>query len=50
LLFDLIIEQAQEDNISALIVTHDWQRIENKELFTLSAKLTSMQSSEFLPL
>lgn len=49
LLFDLIIEQAQQDNIAAMIVTHDWQRIENKGLFTLSAKLTSMQSSEFLP-
>ena len=50
LLFDLIIEQAQQDNIAALIVTHDWQRIENKGLFTLSAKLSSTQSSEFLPL
>ncbi|QYN42873.1 ABC transporter ATP-binding protein [Gilliamella sp. ESL0443] len=49
LLFDLIIEQAQQDNIAAMIVTHDWQSIENKGLFTLSAKLTSMQSSEFLP-
>lgn len=49
LLFDLIIEQAQQDNIAAMIVTHDWQRIENKGLLTLSAKLTSMQSSEFLP-
>ena len=50
LLFDLIIEQAQQDNIAAMIVTHDWQRIENKGLFTLSAKLSSTQSSEFLPL
>ena len=50
LLFDLIIEQAQQDNIAAMIVTHDLQRIANKGLFTLSAKLTSSQSSEFLPL
>ncbi|MWN32015.1 ATP-binding cassette domain-containing protein [Gilliamella sp. Pra-s65] len=49
LLFDLIIEQAKQDNIAAMIVTHDWQRIANKGLFTLSAKLTSPQSSEFLP-
>nr|WP_218059492.1 ABC transporter ATP-binding protein [Gilliamella apicola] len=50
LLFNLIIEQAQQDKIAAMIVTHDWQRIANKELLTLSAKLTSAQSSEFLPL
>ncbi|OCG22713.1 ABC transporter ATP-binding protein [Gilliamella sp. App2-1] len=50
LLFNLIIEQAQQDNIAAMIVTHDWQRIANKELLTLSAKLISAQSSEFLPL
>ena len=50
LLFDLIIEQAQQDNIAAIIVTHDWQRISTKGLFTLSAKLVSSHSSEFLPL
>ncbi|NUF50370.1 ABC transporter ATP-binding protein [Gilliamella sp. ESL0250] len=50
LLFDLIIEQAQQDNIAAMIVTHDWQRIADKGLLTLSAKLTSAQSSEFSPL
>ncbi|WP_294964544.1 ATP-binding cassette domain-containing protein [uncultured Gilliamella sp.] len=50
LLFDLIIQQAQQDNIAAIIVTHDWQRIANKGLFTLSAQLTSPQSSTFLPL
>lgn len=50
LLFDLIIEQAKQDNIAAIIVTHDWQRISTKGLFTLSAKLVSSHSSEFLPL
>lgn len=50
LLFDLIIEQAKQDNIAAIIVTHDWQRISTKGLFTLSAKLISSHSSEFLPL
>ncbi|OCG66948.1 ABC transporter ATP-binding protein [Gilliamella sp. Nev5-1] len=50
LLFDLIIEQAQQDNIAVMIVTHDWQRIASKGLFTLSANLTSPQSSVFLPL
>ena len=50
LLFDLIIEQAKQDNITAIIVTHDWQRISTKGLFTLSAKLVSSHSSEFLPL
>lgn len=50
LLFDLIIEQAKQDNIAAMIVTHDWQRIASKGLFTLSAKLNSPQSSVFLPL
>ncbi|OCF93137.1 ABC transporter ATP-binding protein [Gilliamella sp. wkB7] len=50
LLFDLIIEQAQQDNIAVIIVTHDWQRISTKGLFTLSAKLVSSHSSEFLPL
>ncbi|WP_334327701.1 ABC transporter ATP-binding protein [Gilliamella apicola] len=50
LLFDLIIEQAKQDNIATIIVTHDWQRISTKGLFTLSAKLVSSHSSEFLPL
>lgn len=50
LLFDLIIEQAKQDNIAAMIVTHDWQRIASKGLFTLLAKLNSPQSSVFLPL
>ncbi|OCG78341.1 ABC transporter ATP-binding protein [Gilliamella sp. Nev6-6] len=50
LLFDLIIEQAQQDNIAVMIVTHDWQRIASKGLFTLSANLISPQSSVFLPL
>ncbi|OCG57821.1 ABC transporter ATP-binding protein [Gilliamella sp. Nev3-1] len=50
LLFDLIIEQAQQDNIAVMIVTHDWQRIASKGLFTLSANLTSPQFSVFLPL
>ncbi|MWN05227.1 ABC transporter ATP-binding protein [Gilliamella sp. Pas-s95] len=50
LLFDLIIEQAQQDNITAMIVTHDLQCIANKGLLNLSAKLTSAQSSEFSPL
>lgn len=50
LLFDLIIEQAQQDNIAALIVTHDWQRIADKGLFTLTSQITSSHSSEFLPL
>ncbi|MBI0028017.1 ATP-binding cassette domain-containing protein [Gilliamella sp. B14448G11] len=50
LLFDLIIEQAKQDNIAAIIVTHDWQRVSTKGLFTLSAKLVSSHSSEFLPL
>lgn len=50
LLFDLIIQQAQQDNIAAIIVTHDWQRIADKGLFTLSANLASPQSSVFLPL
>lgn len=50
LLFELIIEQALQDNIAAMIVTHDWKRIANKGLYTLSAKLTSPQSSVFLPL
>lgn len=50
LLFDLIIEQAKQDNIATIIVTHDWQHISTKGLFTLSAKLVSSHSSEFLPL
>ncbi|MDF7666632.1 ABC transporter ATP-binding protein [Orbaceae bacterium ESL0727] len=49
LLFDLIIEQAKRDNIAAIIVTHDVGLIEKKRLFTLSAQLTSPQSSRFVP-
>lgn len=50
LLFDLIIEQANRDNIAAIIVTHDIGLIEKKGLFTLSAQLISKQSSYFLPI
>ncbi|MDF7671030.1 ABC transporter ATP-binding protein [Orbaceae bacterium ESL0721] len=49
LLFDLIIEQAQRDNIAAIIVTHDIGLVTKKGLSVLEADLPNPHLAQFVP-
>lgn len=46
-LFELILSLTQQEQISALIVTHDWQRVAQQKLQTLTAQLDTKSQSLF---
>lgn len=47
-LFDLILKLVAQQQISVLLVTHDWDLIAKKQLRTLNAELVSTQQAIFV--
>lgn len=47
ILFELMIKLAAQQNISILLVTHDWELVKQHQLRTLHAKLISPQQAIF---
>ena len=48
-LFSLMIKLAEEQKITALLVTHDWDLVENNHLPSLYADLSTPAQAVFLP-